>query len=345
MTFENKIVEWYKENQRELPWRKTKDPYKIWLSEVLLQQTRVVQGMSYYVKFVEEFPRIEDLASATEERVLNLWQGLGYYSRARNLHFAAKQIINDFNGDFPKTYKTILKLKGVGEYTAAAIASICFEEKEAVVDGNVYRVLSRCFEIATPIDTSKGKKEFKELANALLKDSQPSLFNQGTMELGATVCTPKTPQCSICPLESVCVVAGKSTQLDYPFKSKKVKQKDRYFNYLVIKNKDQFYIEKRVGRGIWENMYQFPLIETFGEKENWNNEVDGLKLIAVSKQLKHVLSHQNIYAKFWELEVRKDKGWIVKNNWNKVSLDDIEHKPLPRLIENYISQSRWLRSD
>lgn len=345
MTFENKVVKWYIENQRELPWRKTKDPYKIWLSEVLLQQTRVDQGMSYYLKFVDEFPKVQDLANATEEKVLNFWQGLGYYSRARNLHFAAKQVVNDFEGKFPKTYKTILQLKGVGEYTAAAISSICFEEKEAVVDGNVYRVLSRCFEIDTPIDTTKGKKEFKELANLLLKDSQPSLFNQGMMELGATVCSPKKPKCTICPLQLECLTSSKSTQLDYPFKSKKIKQKNRYFNYLVIKKDNHFYIEQRVGKGIWENMYQFPLIETAREKENWNNEVDGLKLVAVSQQLKHVLSHQKIYAKFWEFEVLKTNQFVPESKWIKVCFDDLEHKPLPRLIENYVTGSSWLRVD
>ena len=343
MDFEDKVVGWYNINKRDLPWRSTKDPYKIWLSEVLLQQTRVDQGMSYYLKFVKEFPTINDLANATEEKVLNLWQGLGYYSRARNLHFAAKQVMNEFEGVFPTNYKLILSLKGVGEYTAAAISSICFEEKEAVVDGNVYRVLSRCFEVGTPIDSTVGKKEFKQLANALLVNRKPSEFNQGVMELGATVCSPKKPICNECPLVGDCLTYSKSTQLDYPVKSKKIKQAIRFFNYLVIKHKDDFYIEQRVGKGIWENMYQFPLVETKEEMISWNNEVNNVKLIFVGEQVKHVLSHQKIFAKFWELEVLEE-NFEPKTSWELVRVSDLDSKPLPRLIENYVLKTSWLNS-
>ncbi len=335
MSFGEKVTTWYQENKRDLPWRKTKDPYKIWLSEVLLQQTRVDQGIAYYLRFVERFPTVYDLANASEEEVLNLWQGLGYYSRARNLHFAAQQIVKDFEGVFPNTYKKIKLLKGVGDYTAAAIASIGFGESEAVVDGNVYRVLSRNFKLATPIDSTKGKKDFKVLAEELLGEHNPSLFNQGVMELGAMVCAPKKPNCIGCPVNDSCLAFADMSQLEFPVKSKKIKQQTRYFNYIVIREGDKFFIEQRKGKGIWENMYQFPLLETTIEMHNWENEIKGLRLRSVSLPVKHILSHQKIFAKFWEFEIDKDV-FVQEDTWLLADREMLSEKPLPRLIENYV---------
>lgn len=337
MIFGNNIINWYEINKRDLPWRLTSDPYKIWLSEVLLQQTRVDQGMGYYNRFVEAYPTVQDLANAKEEQVLKLWQGLGYYSRARNLHFAAQQVVNDFAGVFPSTYKEILNLKGVGDYTASAIASICFGEEVAVVDGNVYRVLSRFLKIETPIDSTEGKKEFKKVAMSLIKGHNPNQFNQGVMELGATICSPKKPQCEECPLNQSCLSFSTNEMLNYPVKVKKIKQRVRYFNYLVIADKEDIYIEQRLGKGIWQNMFQFPLLETDKEMEEWKEEIEGLRLESVSLPVKHILSHQKIFAKFWELRI-EDSSFKSLSSWLKIKLEDIESKPIPKLIDNYITK-------
>ncbi len=335
MTFGTKITNWYTENKRELPWRETKNVYFIWLSEVLLQQTRVDQGIGYYLRFIEAFPTVRDLANATEEEVLKLWQGLGYYSRARNIHFAAKQIINEFEGNFPNQYSEIIKLKGVGEYTAAAISSICYEEEVAVVDGNVYRVLSRYLEIKTAIDSSEGKKEFKQVANELIKTHQPSVYNQALMELGALICTPKKPNCEQCPLNNSCVGFSNNSFLDFPVKAKKTKQRNRYLNFIIIEDRNKFYIQKREGKGIWQNMYQFPLIETKKEMTEWNEEIKGITTPTVSETIKHILSHQIIYARFWHSKTTSNT-FTSNESWSLISLDNIKAKPLPKLIENYI---------
>ena len=238
MKFSNTLIYWYLQNKRALPWRKSKHPYFIWLSEIMLQQTRVVQGLAYYLKFTEEFPTVFDLAKAEESTVLKMWQGLGYYSRARNLHFSAKYIANELNGEFPSTYKEIIKLKGVGDYTASAIASICFNEPTAVVDGNVYRVLSRYFGIATPINSSAGIKEFKALAQSLLNTKQPGTYNQALMDFGAMHCKPQNPLCDTCPFANSCVALEKKLTKELPVKEKKIKITKRYFNFLVIKTDD-----------------------------------------------------------------------------------------------------------
>ena len=226
MNFSNTLVYWYLQNKRELPWRKSKDPYLVWLSEIILQQTRIAQGMSYFLKFADAFPTVHDLANADESTVLKLWQGLGYYSRARNLHFSAKYISSELKGDFPKTYKEIIKLKGVGDYTASAIASICFDEPTAVVDGNVYRVLARYYGISTPINSTKGIKEFKALAQSVIDESQPGVFNQAIMDFGSLQCKPQNPDCDSCPLSSSCVAFEKKTIQELPVKEKKIKIKN-----------------------------------------------------------------------------------------------------------------------
>ena len=246
MNFSNLLIQWYLHNKRDLPWRKTIDPYRIWLSEIILQQTRVDQGMAYYFKFIYNFPSVFDLAKASEEDVLKLWQGLGYYSRARNLHFSAKYIVNELKGTFPANYYNLIKLKGVGDYTASAIASICYNESTAVVDGNVYRVLARYFGINTPINTSKGIKKFKQLAQELIDSKNPGTYNQAAMELGATVCKPQKPLCNECVFNNSCVALSKNLISNLPVKVNKLKIKQRYFNYLVIttgNNKTR--IEKR----------------------------------------------------------------------------------------------------
>ena len=263
MKFSNTLIYWYLQNRRELPWRKTKNPYFIWLSEIMLQQTRVAQGMAYYLKFTSTFPTVFDLAKADESTVLKMWQGLGYYSRARNLHFSAKLIANEFNGEFPSTFSEIIKLKGIGDYTASAIASICFDEPTAVVDGNVYRVLSRYFGIKTPINSSAGIKEFKLLAQSLIDKNKAGTFNQAIMDFGALHCKPQNPLCDTCPFSDSCYALEKKLTKELPVKAKKIKVRKRYFNFLVIKTKNNSTIlSERKGKGIWQGLYQFPLIES-----------------------------------------------------------------------------------
>ena len=265
MHFYNTLVYWYLQNKRDLPWRKTKNPYLIWLSEIILQQTHVDQGLNYYLKFSETFPTVSHLANAKESDILKLWQGLGYYSRARSLHFSANYIINELNGEFPKSYKELLKLKGVGDYTASAIASICYDEQTAVVDGNVYRVLSRYFGIHTAINSTKGIKEFKKLAQQLITDEDPGRYNQAIMELGAKQCKPQNPNCDECPLNEGCIALQKKVVRNLPIKEKKIKIKKRYFNYLVLDVNNFTLIKQRSTKGIWQNLYEFPLI--VGEDE------------------------------------------------------------------------------
>jgi A/G-specific adenine glycosylase len=342
MSFSKSLIYWYLANKRDLPWRNTKNPYNIWLSEIILQQTKVNQGLPYYFKFIQEFPTIFDLAKAPEEEVLKLWQGLGYYSRARNLHFSAQYIVNELNGEFPVTYNELIKLKGVGDYTASAIASICNNEKTAVVDGNVYRLLARYFGIFIATNSSKGIKEFKLLAQSLITSENPGTFNQAVMEFGATICTPKKPKCSDCMLKNSCFALSKKQVNKLPVKEKKIKIKTRYFNYLVFKTSTNKTILEQRTSGIWKNLYQFPLIETKEEidKNKLLNHENFLKICnSENQKIKlfnntvkpHKLSHQHIYAKFW----------IVKtNDSNKISYswETIKKYPVPLLIDNFINE-------
>ncbi|CAM1341579.1 A/G-specific adenine glycosylase [Tenacibaculum amylolyticum] len=310
MFFYNNLINWYLKNNRDLPWRKTKNPYKVWLSEIMLQQTRVAQGLPYFLKFTEAFPTVFDLAKAEESYVLKLWQGLGYYSRARNLHFTAKHIANDLNGEFPNSYKELLKLKGVGDYTASAIASICFNEDAAVVDGNVYRVLSRFFGITTPINSTEGIKEFKNLAQSIIQKDQPGVYNQAIMDFGALHCKPQNPLCTECDLAVNCVALATNKVSELPVKIKKIKIKKRYFNYLVIITEGEKTIFKeRTGKGIWQGLYEFPLIETTksitAEELMDREEVQMLfpektTITLFNKgEIVHKLSHQHLITKFW----------------------------------------------
>jgi A/G-specific adenine glycosylase len=340
MKFSNTLVYWYLQNNRDLPWRKTKNPYFIWLSEIMLQQTRVAQGLSYYLKFTSTFPTVFDLAKADESTILKMWQGLGYYSRARNLHFSAKQIVEELNGEFPSTYEEIIKLKGIGDYTASAIASICFEEATAVVDGNVYRVLSRYFGIKTAINSTAGIKEFKALAQTLIDRKQAGTFNQAIMDFGALHCKPQNPLCEICPLSDGCVALEKNLTKELPVKEKKIKVRKRYFNFLVIKTgDDKTILTERKGKGIWQGLYQFPLIEC--EKIiNQKEIIDSEEFIALfpgettislfnKEGIVHKLSHQHLYTQFWIIETKTLKS-------ADISWKNIQDFPVPVLIANFL---------
>ena len=263
MKFHNTLIKWYLQNKRDLPWRKTTNPYPIWLSEIMLQQTRVAQGTPYFLSFTAAFPTVFDLAKANEEQVLKLWQGLGYYSRARNLHKTAQTVAFEMNGVFPDNYADLLKLKGIGEYTAAAIASFSYNECVPVVDGNVFRVLSRYFDVETDIAQASAKKEFAALAFELMPKDNPAQFNQAIMEFGALQCVPKNPNCTECVFNNSCAALQKKKVDQLPVKSKKTKVRNRYFNYIVaVDDLENTIIQKRTAKGIWHNLYEFPLIET-----------------------------------------------------------------------------------
>lgn len=346
MIFHKKLISWYLQNKRSMPWRETKDPYKIWLSEIILQQTRVAQGLPYYLAFTEAFPTVFDLASASEDEVLKLWQGLGYYSRARNLHYTAKIVSEELKGKFPVDYKGLLKLKGVGDYTASAIASICYNEPTPVVDGNVYRVLSRFYGVATPINSTKGIKEFKELAKQVMDTEKPALYNQAIMEFGAIQCKPKNPDCHTCPIQEGCEAFRSSKVLELPVKEKKLKVKKRYFNYLVFIHKGQTLIEKRTKKGIWFNLYEFPLIETsklVGEhklerqliNDNVISEVDEMTLYNPEPFI-HKLSHQHLYTNFYIVQAEDIQQYNV-NDRLLINYRQIKDYPVPVLIDNFIA--------
>lgn len=339
------LLDWFSSNRRDLPWRATSDPYKIWVSEVILQQTRIVQGLSYYLRFIERFPDIITLALASEDEVLKYWQGLGYYSRARNMHSTAQFIAKEYDGVFPKEYKKIKALKGIGDYTAAAIASIAFKEPYAVVDGNVYRVLSRIFEIETPIDSTKGKKEFYELAQELLDPQKPDLYNQAIMDLGATVCLPTNPLCDQCPLQAICQSLANNHQTKYPIKLKKLKQRNRYFAYCFIHEKEKIYLHRRDKKDIWEGLYEFPLIEL--KNALW--EEDFSKIIEILKEKwedftireitimpNHILSHQVIHSIFIELDSKLTSQ--KKRDLTAIDEKDLSQYAIPRLLELYLEK-------
>lgn len=341
MHFSTKLTNWYNINKRDFPWRNTKNPYFIWLSEIILQQTRTSQGLPYYLAFTKNFPTVFDLAKAEETKVLKLWQGLGYYSRARNLHFSAKYIVDNCNGKLPGTYKELLQLKGVGDYTASAIASICYNENTAVVDGNVYRVLSRFFNIKTAINSTSGIKEFKLLAQELLPKNNTGLYNQAIMDFGATICTPKKPKCDRCIFNDSCIALQKNKVHELPIKTNKTKIKKRYFNYLVILNKsNETIINKRTGKGIWQSLYEFPLLET--ESEITKNELINNKFyqsltsqsniinlqLFNKKVIIHKLSHQHIYTNFWIINTTAKLP-------KPIPFNEIENYPVSTLVHNF----------
>ena len=343
MNFSSTLTNWYSIYKRELPWRNTKNPYHIWLSEIILQQTQIKQGQPYYEAFIQKYPTIFDLSKADESEVLKLWQGLGYYSRARNLHATAKAIVNEFNGEFPKSYNELIKLKGIGDYTASAIASICYDQPTAVVDGNVYRVLSRYFGIESPINSTNGIKAFKALATELIDKNNPGDYNQAIMEFGARQCKPKSPDCNICPLNSSCIALQNNLIDALPVKINKTKVSKKYFNFLVFISSDKKTIfNKRTGKGIWKNLYQFPLIETESSLEikDFKKHLKVKSFLNSSKfdfslfntnDIVHKLSHQHLYTKFWIVEVDK----LPENG---ILISDILKFPTPILISNFINE-------
>lgn len=334
--FSDILLNWYKTQKRNLPWRGTDNPYYVWLSEIILQQTRVVQGLPYYLSFVENFPTIQDLADATEQQVLKLWQGLGYYSRAKNLHHTAKIIAYQMNGFFPTTYNEIVKLKGIGDYTASAIASICFNEPTAVVDGNVYRVLSRIFEIEIPINTSQAVKYFKELATELLDKTHPGEHNQALMDFGATQCKPQSPDCSLCPFSDKCLALAKNKIHLLPIKKSKINIKNRYFHYCVLlDNHNNTIVEQRQDKDIWQGLYQFPLLEFSYECSEQqildliHQKYRGIISIEKHAMKVHKLSHQNIFATFWIIQLKYLPNKVL-------SQSQLRKLPVPILIAKFL---------
>lgn len=348
MDFPGILKIWYRQHHRDLPWRHTRDPYKIWLSEVILQQTRVDQGMNYYHAFTETYPKVGDLAAASEESVLKLWQGLGYYSRARNLHATAIHIVKELNGVFPPDYDGLLRLKGVGEYTAAAIASICYKEPKPVIDGNVYRVLSRVFGIKTAIDSTAGKKEFRELAERLMDHTEPDIYNQAVMEFGARQCVPRNPDCSVCPLLGHCEAQRKKITDQLPVKSKKQQQRDRYFHYLVLRHGNNVYIRRREDNDIWKGLFDFPLVETeapaepatLAKAKAWTTITGGVQhtIESISDLYRHVLSHQKLHVRFYEIDLRKALPAAAAKGLLKIDQQQLNEFAVPILIHRYLGE-------
>lgn len=341
--FSLQICEWYGRNKRNLPWRETKNPYFIWLSEIILQQTRVDQGLKYYLKFVKNYPSIQELANAHEQDILNDWQGLGYYSRARNLHFAAKEIVNKHNGIFPNNYKDIISLKGIGEYTAAAIASFSFNLPHAVIDGNVFRVLSRMFDVDFPIDSTNGKKIFIELAQSLLPTENPAIHNQAIMEFGALQCTPQNPDCENCVLQINCLSFKNKTVNIRPIKEGKTKVRKRFFTYFILSSSEQIILRKRTEKDIWMHMFEFPKIENVKSlKEEEITEICLQKFgkypFKIIETKKHILSHQHIFAKFAFLELENLSKLALTENEIVVQKQAISDYPIPRLIDRFLDE-------
>jgi A/G-specific adenine glycosylase len=348
MGFSHLIMQWYGENKRDLPWRHTNDPYRIWVSEVILQQTRVEQGLAYYHRFVERFPDVESLARAEEEEVMKLWQGLGYYSRARNMHYSARALYRENQSRFPASYDEIRRMRGVGDYSASAISSIAYGEVQPVVDGNVLRVVARFVGIYEPVNTPAVRKKVREILEKLIDTDQPGIFNQAIMELGALVCKPKQPLCLHCPVGQDCFAYRNELTRDLPVLTKARPLKIRYFHYLVIisnQEKEHFiWLRKRTGEDIWKNLYDFPLVEAESElspedlenNQQWK-DISGsynLTISPVVETARHLLSHRELRVKFI---------LITSNDFNhpeylKVKLAELHKYPIPRLIENYLKK-------
>lgn len=346
--FSRKLIDWYRENGRDLPWRRTKNPYLIWISEIILQQTRVAQGYDYYQRFVTRFPDVFTLAAADEDEVMKYWQGLGYYSRARNLHAAARRMAEA--GGFPVTYAGVRALKGVGEYTAAAICSFAYDMPYAVVDGNVYRVLSRWLGIDTPIDSTEGKKLFAALADEMLDKKQPALYNQGIMDFGAIQCTPQSPDCLFCPLADSCSALSTGRVAQLPVKQHKTKTTNRYFNYMYVRAGAYTYINKRTENDIWKNLFELPLIETpvsLSEEEFLS--LPEFKALLVSEEnpeirlvcrnVKHVLSHRIIYANLYEVVL--PEGTKAFADFLKIRIEDLDQYAISKLVQKLVIGNKY----
>jgi A/G-specific adenine glycosylase len=338
MNFNNKLVQWYKTNKRQLPWRSTSDAYIIWLSEIILQQTRVEQGLPYFYRFLENYPDVRSFAAADEDDILKLWQGLGYYSRGRNMLKTARMVNELYDGKFPETYEQLIKLKGIGQYTAAAIASFSANEAKAVVDGNVYRVLARYFGIYEPINSTKGQKTFQLLADDLLDRELPGQHNQAMMEFGAMLCKPKNPACNICPVRLGCYAHANNAVADLPVKLNKLKIRERFFNYFLITDGNTILMNKRGDKDIWANMYDLPLIETSSSldidelvllpqvKEFFGEDI---KMTETSAIRKHVLTHQRLYVRLITVQNMPVK---LKQDWFFAHVDDMKKLAIPRIV-------------
>ncbi len=341
------LINWYEENHRDLPWRNDPSPYEVWISEIILQQTRVNQGMDYYLRFTKKWPTVNNLAQASEEEVLKMWQGLGYYSRARNLHHCAKQVVEEYGGQFPADFEKLKQLKGIGDYTAAAIASIAYNLPHAVVDGNVYRVLARLYDIDTPININEGQKLFAQLADELLNREQPGLHNQALMEFGALHCTPKNPNCLLCPLQAQCLAFAHQTVMLRPVKLAKTKVTTRYFNYLILKINDSVYLHKRIGNDIWKNLYDFPCIEsqkpmTVAEvvtSETFLQLIENntFTIIKTSPVFTHKLTHRTLLAQFIEIKLEQELLQIQTKDLFLAHETELGSFPIPRLIDLYLN--------
>lgn len=348
--FSEKIINWYRHHQRDLPWRHTRDPYLIWLSEIILQQTRVKQGLPYFYRFAEAFPTVHALAKASEQEVLRLWQGLGYYSRARNLHSCARSIVDNHTGKFPLSFKELLKLKGIGAYTAAAIASFAYNETVAVVDGNVYRVLARVFGLKDDILSSTGQKKFQLLADSLVPEGLAGEYNQAIMEFGALQCTPKNPACLLCPLNDMCYAYQRNQQAELPVKIKKVKMKKRYFSYIIIRQGDKIYMRERILKDIWRGLYDFYLIESKHEISEIDQLDDPLlteimttasPTVEMSALYKHQLTHQQLWVRFFTLTLGEHSladSLLIKKDLIAYRMEEAEGLPKPILIDKYLSE-------
>jgi A/G-specific adenine glycosylase len=341
------LINWYHTKKRDLPWRNITDPYKIWISEIILQQTRVNQGMNYYLRFIERFPTVIELAEASEDEVLKYWQGLGYYSRARNLHKAANQIKTNHGGVFPTQHAEVIKLAGIGEYTAAAICSFAYTQHYAVVDGNVYRVLSRIFGIETPIDSTSGKKEFAQIAQSLLSVNEPDTHNQAIMEFGALYCVPSSPDCVNCLLNDVCKAYKLSLVSQLPIKSQKTKVTHRFFNYFFIESNGNTFLQKRIAKDVWQNLYEFPLIETNHladpaelvnntDFQSLFNGIKEVKIIKTTNPMKHILSHRVIFARFFSLKISNENE--VLKQFIKTPVTELDQFAISRLMELFVEQ-------
>ena len=338
MNFNTEIAHWYHGNKRALPWRDTKDPYVIWLSEIILQQTRVDQGLPYFYRFLEKYPDVNSFAAADEDEILKLWQGLGYYSRGRNMLKTARAVHERYNGKFPQTYDELITLKGIGEYTASAIASFSSGEPRAVVDGNVYRVLARYYGISEPINGSKAQKIFREIAAELLDKQNPGLHNQAMMELGATICKPQNPACGVCPVKPGCYAFINNATKVLPVKIKKPKVRDRFFNYFLVTDGDTILMNKRDETDIWANMYDLPMIATasllpvdelFNLPETIEYIGSNIQIETISDIKKHVLTHQQLYIRFITL---KQKPAKFKPGWSFIEVKNLKNLPLSKVI-------------
>ncbi|MHA8067229.1 A/G-specific adenine glycosylase [Aquirufa sp. ROCK2-A2] len=343
--FSSTIIHWYKDHARDLPWRKTNDPYVIWLSEIILQQTRIAQGLPYFHQLLEVFPTVQDLAKAEEDVLFRNWQGLGYYSRARNLHKTAKYVSNELQGKFPNSYEQLIKLPGVGPYTAAAIASFAFNEPKAVVDGNVYRILSRYFALETDISHASARKIFTDLAEDLIPQKLPATFNQAIMEFGSLQCSP-VPNCETCPLQRTCGAFLLKKVKDFPIKTKKTKQRDRFFNYFIFEKDGKILVHKRVKKDIWQGLFEFYLIESPKKTtlEELISEDDFLPdSVKNFQQLRnpavHVLSHQKIHSQAWHIQLSDKFNQDIPSNFEWITPSDFEKQGKSVLLLNLITDN------